>query len=142
MQFDAILNLVWVVLGLCALGLTARVLLRSSHTSPSDRCWRFVGVFLVVVALFPYISASDDILRVEHLQNQPKGTSHERRGHTRADDLVRLYETMDAPLACEIVSLVLTFVFVALLIAPFVTSTESSSPSFAGRSPPLTASAA
>jgi hypothetical protein len=58
--FEVILNLCWALLGL-----TAWV---SLITRTGDRCWRRrTTVFLAIVALFPCISASDDLATLRRL---------------------------------------------------------------------------
>ena len=133
-HFEAALNGVWLVLGVCALASTIRAAFR--HRGGS--AWlHVVGVGLIVAALFPYISATDDVLRIENLTSQ-----HDHRypaKHSRIDDLMRLYETMDTPLVCRTTQVAVTLLFVTLIFTPVLRAIERIAPLQAGRSPPMTA---
>jgi len=134
-QFDTALNLVWLGLGLVALASTARAVLRQTRRLEKPSPWlHIVGVALIVAALFPYISATDDLLRTEHFTAQ-----HERGPagkHTRMDNLIRLYEAMDNPLLSEAREIVLVFFFVSLIFTPAIRAANRMAPRLAGRSPP------
>lgn len=62
MQFENALNLVWVLVGVAALGAFCVAELRRSTVSLRSRCRRGVAVLVATVALFPCISASDDLV--------------------------------------------------------------------------------
>lgn len=94
-----------------------------------------VGVALIVVALFPYISATDDVLRIERFNAQHDSTNPHKQ--TPSDDLMRLYETMDSPLVCRISEIVLTFFFISVVFTPIRMLIDRIAPLQAGRSPPL-----
>jgi len=96
-----------------------------------------VGVGLIVAALFPYISATDDVVRIEHFSSQHD--SHHTGKQTKTDDLVRLYEAMDTPLVCPVSEVALIFFFVSLVFAPLARLIEHIAPFEAGRSPPVPA---
>lgn len=94
-----------------------------------------IGVVAIVVALFPYISATDDVLRIEHFHAQQ---THENGGkRSSTDDLLRLYETLDAPLICGYCRIALTLIFLSLLAIPIEKIIQRGIPLEAGRSPPL-----
>ena len=137
--FETALNLVWLLLGLLALGCTAHAAFRRSPEQRRAPAWlHIVGVALIVAALFPYISATDDIVRIEHFSSQHNPQrSHDKQSKT--DDLIRLYEAMDSPLACPVSQVVLIFFFVSLVLAPLVRPVERMAPFEAGRSPPVSA---
>ena len=147
MKFDATLNLVWALSGFFALATTAHFALRQNSHRRASRWLLIVG--LIVTSLFPYISASDDILRMGHAGDlvataashsgsqvsnvtpaSPAGHSHQ------ADDLLRLYETLDAPLICLLVAITLAFLFSALTVAAARARLTRVAPHIAGRSPP------
>jgi len=132
-QFDTALNLVWLSLGLVALGSTVRASVRRGN-SP----WlHILGVALIVAALFPYISATDDLVRSENLSTQPD-RSHSPFGKKAPNDnLIRLYETLDSPLACATCVLTLTFFTVWVILSPAFARDRRVAPASAGRSPPL-----
>ncbi len=138
MYFETALNLVWLLLGLIALVSTIRFTLRPSVEPKRAPAWlHIVGVGLIVAALFPYISATDDVVRIEHFNAQHDSGHPGKRGHN--DDLLRLYETMDTPLVCRTSEVVVHFYFVALTFTPVLHALNRIAPLAAGRSPPLAA---
>lgn len=141
MHFEAALNLVWLSLGVLAFaGAIHNTFRDSTGAEQRHRRWlHIVGVGLIVAALFPYISASDDILRVEHFNAQHQN-GHSGK-HSQNDDLIRLYETMDSPLVCRVCEIALTFCFISLIVTPVARQIDRIAPSEAGRSPPVIANA-
>lgn len=140
MHFETALNLIWLLLGLFGLASTLRATLRKTADPRSGSAWlHIIGVGLIVAALFPYISATDDVVRIEHFKAQhhqgPPGK------HSRTDDLVRLYETMDTPLVCRVAEVAVTFLFISLISAPVLRAIDRIAPSPSGRSPPAMAAA-
>lgn len=136
MPFDTTLNLVWLSLGVVALAAAIRVACRCEERGETRRSrWpHFVGVALIITALFPYISATDDVLRIEHFQAQ-QGPHHSSK-QTANDDLMRLYAVVDSPLVCRIVAFALVFFFIFIVLAKVALSIDEIAPSYAGRSPP------
>ncbi len=122
-QFDVALNLVWVVLGLIVLG--------AAVGAQNQRWLRIVGTCLIVAALFPYISATDDVVRMDYAQSQQH--SHQP---TTSDNLMHLYQSMDTPIISDVPALVLTVFFVAFVFTPTTVRVSRHSPRVAGRSPP------
>jgi hypothetical protein len=133
-SFESSLNLVWLFLGVLALasslqftyqkrGLQGRKLARL----------HIVGVGLIVAALFPYISATDDVLRIEHASEQQKSDSTQK---SHSNELMRLYQTMDAPLLSVPRQTCLTLFFVMVMGMLVVQLLDRSAPSASGRSPP------
>jgi hypothetical protein len=127
-HFDTALNSLWFALGILACAGAIR----------ATRCYsefRLAGIVLVAAALlFPYISATDDVVRIEHLRGQSSHSSSSQRGPT--DDLVRLYQTMDTPLVCAVLRVSLTLFFVLLVATSVVRRIDRSAPFESGRSPP------
>ncbi len=137
MDFETTLNVVWLSFGLCVLASAVRTALRERDEPRRAPAWlHIVGLGLIVAALFPYISATDDILRVEHFTSQQDPHSSKQ---SRTSDLIRLYETMDTPLVCRTTEVAITFSFVSLVFTPVLHAIDRSAPSAAGRSPPVTA---
>ena len=132
MHLDTALNLAWLLLGAVALAATLGLSRRASF---SKKQFHLVGVTAIVVALFPYISATDDVLRIEHLKAQQTHTNGSKQ--KASDDLLRLYETLDSPLICDTCRITVTLVFFSLLAAPVQRLIRRSIPLEAGRSPPL-----
>ena len=128
----------WLLLGVLALACTAHAAFRRRPEERRAPAWlHIVGVGLIVAALFPYISATDDVLRIEHFSSQHNRSHHGKQSKT--DDLIRLYEVMDTPLVCPVSEVALIFFFVSLVFAPFAKLIERIAPFEAGRSPPLLA---
>lgn len=135
MHFETALNLVWLLLGIIALGGTVRAV-RANPANRSSAWLHIVGVALIVAALFPYISATDDLVRSEGLSTQ------QDRDHTSSgkkspnDNLIRLYETLDSPIACTTCTLTLTFFALWVVLAPVTQQDRRVAPASIGRSPP------
>jgi hypothetical protein len=134
-HFDTALNLAWGTLGLLALARTIRdTFRRMSNANRAPACLHVVGVALIVAALFPYISATDDVLRIDHF-NSEQDHRHPAKKHSNGD-LIRLYETMDTPVISPVVTLAFTLFFVSLVILPASALIERSERFESGRSPP------
>jgi hypothetical protein len=119
-RFDCFLNLLWLLLGLSAL-------LAATCSSRKRLCLDIVGVALVIATLFPFISATDDMVQIEQTKTQQTGPN---------DNLIRLYQAMEAPLAVSAPRLFLTLAVIFLLVAPSVRGIQRSTPACSGRSPP------
>lgn len=139
MHFDTTLNLVWVLLGLLALSGAIRAEFFGRARLHEPRWLHVVGVALIVVALFPYISATDDILRIEHMNSELEHGhgNGSTSGQKQNDDLMRLYETMDSPLIANFCQLVFTFCFFAFVVTVTRSTLSRNAPHRAGRSPPV-----
>jgi hypothetical protein len=144
-EFDSTLNLAWAILGLGALVATARVALREGSRQRVPRWLLVVG--LIITALFPYISASDDILRLGQGLAAPAGTvsgaalSERRqqptdRDRRQTDDLLRLYNTLDTPLECRLIAIKFDVLLVAFVLVVACRHISRIAPDVAGRSPP------
>ena len=136
MHFDTALNLAWLLFGAIALAITLGLSRRVSSGKGVLSGWlHLIGMAAIIVALFPYISATDDILRIEHFNTQQE---HQRGDkHSSSDDLLRLYETLDSPLLGNFCRIILTLIFVSFLAVPVHKLVRRSIPLEAGRSPPL-----
>jgi hypothetical protein len=138
-HFDTALNLIWFVFGVFALVATMRLKLRRGRTVKRASAWLHIcGVALIVAALFPYISATDDVLRIQHM-NLQQNSDHSRQNGKKApgDALIRLYEVMDTPVVCAVRQISLTLFFISLVVTPVLRRVDRSTPFLAGRSPPL-----
>jgi hypothetical protein len=132
-HFDAALNLVWFALGVLACAGAIRATRRYDG-------FRIAGTALVVAALlFPYISATDDVVRIEHLRGKINQSSSSH--HTPNDDLIRLYQTMDTPLVAAVVRVLISLFFVLLVVTARMHRIDRSAPFESGRSPPRLAPA-
>lgn len=131
--FESTLNILWVTLGVAAVCAAWRAAyLRAASNRPKR--FQVLCVVLVVAALFPFISSTDDIVRLQELRTQQQQSGPaDGRAH---DNLVRLYEAMDAPIAGEFHRLVVTFSSVPLVSEPVQAVRDRAIPHTAGRSPP------
>lgn len=134
-QFEFILNLVWVLLGALALCGTAQATCRRVRPLRGSAWLHIIGVALVIAALFPFISATDDILRIEQIKTHQQDPYSSQRGPN--DDLLRLYQVMDTPVVGTISEISLTLFFVLLVVNPLIRRIERSAPFESGRSPPV-----
>ena len=138
MQFETALNLAWLLFGALALACTANATFRRKPDERRAPAWlHIVGVGLIIAALFPYISATDDVVRIEHFSSQHE--THHSSKQNKTDNLVRLYETMDTPWICPVAEVALIFFFISLVFIPLARRIERVAPFEAGRSPPLAA---
>lgn len=67
MHFDVALNLIWAIVGAVSLVILGVSELRRGVTTLRSRCRRGIAVFIATVALFPCISASDDLVCLKQL---------------------------------------------------------------------------
>jgi hypothetical protein len=134
-HLDTTLNAAWLFLGVLAVAISVRI---GAPRRRSGRLWtkclHGIVVAVIVSALFPYISATDDIVRIEHFA--PRHHDQIPHSNKHADNLVRLYEVMDAPLVCDVQRIEFTLLFVALVLIPLASGTDRIAPFSAGRSPP------
>jgi len=133
--FDTILNSVWLLLGLFALALIiARV------PKGRSRALCCIGVGLIIATLFPVISATDDVIRIEHLEHAHRShRDHQTSSNRQAlnDTLIRLYEAMDSPLAATPVQISFVLVFAFLLLLLCEAYARKLTIATNGRSPPV-----
>ncbi|MFL6452094.1 MAG: hypothetical protein ACJ746_31170 [Bryobacteraceae bacterium] len=135
MQFDATLNLVWALLGALALARTLRSSRRVVRKSGRRRqLFEAVGVASIVIALFPYISATDDVLRVEQYTSHHK---HQQSPGGHHNNLLRLFEAADHTVVSPSSQVALTFVFLELVVVLPFWHLSRVAPQSSGRSPPL-----
>jgi hypothetical protein len=138
MAFDTALNALWVLLGALALLWTLRARYRSgSQTSVGATSLHVIRLALVLAALFPYVSATDDVVRIQtldqqHDQNHPAQQSQNQ-------NLIRLYETMDTPLVCRVQEITFVPFFVSFVVTPVAQCSSRNEPAESGRSPPARA---
>jgi len=137
-QFEAALNLIWLVLGVLALASTLRSRLNGSRPAHHAPIWLHVcGVALILAALFPYISATDDMLRVQRMDvQQTRGQHQQPQKKGPIDSLLRLYEAMDTPVVCTVRQISFTLFFISVIISPVLRLISRSTPLKSGRSPP------
>ncbi len=135
MAFESILNAAWLVLGVVAL---AAICARSFKARNTISCC--IGVALIAATLFPVISASDDVIRIQHLEraHRSRRNSSNTSGQKRTtESLIRLYEAMESPLAPAAVRICFVL-FLIFVISPLcVANVRQRTMAQGGRSPPL-----
>jgi len=143
--FDAALNLVWALVVAAALGaLAARDVSRRAPLL--DGCRRALVVFIACLALFPCVSASDDMVQFERLQVNSRtggevvGGLPIKRGEKPALYLARLLESLENFQISTARQLHLTLCLQALVGTLSDQGVERPLPSRLGRSPPAFAS--
>jgi len=135
-QLDTALNLIWLTLSVFAIASTLRAYRQRSK--PAGPRWLQVcGVALVLAALFPYISATDDVLRIQQLNTQQKSQPHESGKKVPNSSLVRLYETLETSVVATVGTTNVVLIFLALVVAPIVRLVSRARPLTGGRSPPV-----
>ena len=122
-------------MGVIALATVIRASIRRKAPHKSGAWLHIVGVALIVAALFPYISATDDLVRTEDLSTQH--TQNHSGKKSPNDNLIRLYEALDSPLVSTACGFVMVFFAVWLVFLPAVKRAYRVAPACAGRSPPL-----
>lgn len=145
MTFDAALNLLWALMGVGALG--ALVIRDARRQAPlGARCRSALAVFIASVALFPCVSASDDLVRFDRLQVSLPATNPvasplpEKRGPRPALYLARLLESLENFQISATCRFLITLYFLALVGAFSHRGVERPLPCPFGRSPPRFAS--
>jgi len=114
------LNLVWLLSALVALGVFV-YWERGRRSRFRERCHRVFAVFLAAVALFPCISASDDLVRFGAMtrgENAPIAVSaaSDDSSQSRAIRLARVLQVLESFQLSAAAWLAVTFVFCALFI--------------------------
>lgn len=139
MTLDAALNLIWVGIGVSALGLLARSEFRNIHARTA-RLYRFASVLLVVLALFPCVSASDDFFCLSLLETHP--AQHGGMGSPLPEDthdsiyLTRVFGALDQVRPAAFFSLALALSFVTVVFVRPRVAASHTILSRTGRAPP------
>ena len=135
---DILLNVTWLAFFLTGLGVLA-----ASETRRQDsrgRLRRITAVFVLTIALFPMISASDDELSFSRFRTQHRGVGVPADERERTNDnLARLFDILDAFQIQAFWSLAVTFCFFALSSLLFAAVREQHLVCAIGRAPPVTA---
>lgn len=144
-HFDAALNLVWLALGLGVLAFVA-------HVSPPFRQgriqWRgsrLAGVAVFAITLFPYVSATDDLVWVEAATSVVEHTQDcaddgSQKASARSISLLQscVQDWCSAP---DILDLSPSYAFFILTAAPACHGYDWNQTHSAGRSPPASSKA-
>jgi hypothetical protein len=134
LQFDSILNLAWALLGTLALVRTLCASRRvARHSSRRRQLFEAVGVASIVIALFPFISATDDVLRIQQITSQHQNEKGPGGHHS---DLLRLFESADHSLVSRSSPVGITLVFLDVVVVLLCSCASHAAPLIAGRSPP------
>ena len=141
MALDAGLNLLWALMGVVALGALA-VRDARRQVRLRDRCRSALAVFIASVALFPCVSASDDLVRFDRLQvsspaaNAVTSPLPAKRGPRAALCLARLLESLENFQISTTCRFLITLYLLALVGAISRQGVERPLPCPFGRSPP------
>lgn len=143
MHFDTALNLLWLTLSVLALLGTVRAhRLKAGIARSGPERLQGCGVALITAALFPYISATDDVLRIQHMgvlcahSQAEQSDSPSPAKKSTNDGLIRLYEAMDTPVMGTVRNVTFTPLFVAFTVAPVRIVPGRTVSCQGGRSPP------
>src|ERR1022692_2849532 len=113
------------------------VLSRANKGRSPVLCCVVAGI--IFTTLFPVISASDDVIRIQHLD----GSHGSQRGRetdshrSTNDNLIRLFEAMESPLAATPVRILFTLIFAFLTVRLCNSYARQCTIAQSGRSPPL-----
>jgi hypothetical protein len=138
-ELDLILNMVWALLGVLALAAVFIADARERCLRPfHSRVLHLIGTALVVTALFPYISATDDVVQIEHASSDAAQHDKQSSGqHHQGNDLWRLYDANDHSIGESCIYVAPSFSFVSIVVTPVPATAEFTIPQTAGRSPPV-----
>jgi len=128
----AILNLLWVTLSIAAVLLQLRADVRRGATRRA-RIRGAVIVLLAVVALFPCISASDDLARINLLDSKNQASPEARS----LGELVRLFDILESAQIAVVLAVAVTLAVFAVVVTFGPDSIDRLLPSFSGRAPPF-----
>jgi hypothetical protein len=132
--FDTVLNVAWLLMGTLAF---ASTLLASRRVAPERKrlagWFQIVGVASIFVALFPYVSATDDVLCLE----QWTQSEHQQQDNGKhGNNFQRLFETSNQSTVSRASSFAVTLTFVELVVVLTYRIISRSTPQSSGRSPP------
>ena len=101
-------------------------------------CWiQFVGAVAIAGALFPYVSATDDLVWMENLSSRTEHQEGRNAGTSNASSsLLALYHAGEAFLISRNIRIACVFVFLAMTLALVIRSFDCSRVHASGRSPP------
>lgn len=142
---EFLLNIVWVLMafgGFAALLSRSR---RTGHPSARIRFGQLVAVCLIILSLFPAVSATDDVLRYQFLFGAGASGVHDSKlGSSPNSDglvlsLVRLFDSLENSTVAQAAGLSPQLLCGALVGLPAVHSHASALLHQFGRSPPLSA---
>lgn len=137
MHLDATLNWIWLLLGLVAVASAAGSYYYRVGVSGRERKLSLlIGVAVIIAALFPYISSTDDSLRFDDLSAQHNQDHHPNKDSRVNGSLILLYEATDAAIPIQVFRLCVIWVITGLVVYRFFQGALASSPWVYGRSPP------
>jgi hypothetical protein len=141
MNVAGALNLFWAATALLGIGWLA--VAEGRHRAGwRDRFRGAIAVWIAAVALFPSVSASDDLVRVGQMPvNQAAGAALQAISHDRSDTqpalyLARLSDALESSQISVVAWLLITLCFFALVHAAVQRNPERFAPSPKGRAPP------
>jgi len=134
-----VLNLVWLLVGFAAIA----ALLASERrrwTISSTRGRRLLAVLLVMVSLFPCVSASDDVINFAYVSaglETRSGFGHSAPDHSDTDTVIYLVlQNLEHLQVTAFYTLFVAFFFFGLVCFCTPRSVRRQMPSFVSRGPP------
>jgi len=142
-SFETILNVLWLSVGLCALGALAWAETRRSQSGWKARAGRLLAVLFAIVFLFPCVSESDDLMTLaafpftlETRGEMGNPLPQDPGGDKPAAHLERFFEglqTFRIPALCGLQAVMLLMAFIAF---PGARTSERWLVVASGRAPP------
>ena len=139
MHFDAALNLVWLAIGIgafaSALHAPRRPFLLCRTLSPSQ----LAGVIVLLGTLFPYVSATDDLVWLEAVNSAAEHSTEHGSGRSQGTlaNLLAFAQAQDSAPASRAFRISPAFVEVGIATLPVFRSLARDSAVSVGRSPPV-----
>lgn len=138
MHFDAALNVVWLVLGMGAFALALRASCRLQSGRKALPLAQFAGVIALAGTLFPYVSATDDLICIEAVSSLTEHAAEHGSGCSRAttSGLLNLLQAQDSFVVGRAVGPSAALIVVGVVDLPVFRSFSRQRAATAGRSPP------
>jgi hypothetical protein len=139
-SLDISLNLIWLAICVAAIAWSFLSAESGSRSSVWNRIRRLTGVFLVVLALFPSVSVSDDEISFWFLFTQSShrggGVPIEETKERSAQHLARVLNSLEHFQVNGVWTFTLTLYFLALVLIAAPVANERFRLCRAGRAPP------
>lgn len=142
MTVTGVLNLIWALGALLALGAFALAEVRRRGADLRSRCQRALTICLTAVVLFPSVSATDDLARFEqlHLCSQARSriasSPLEKSSPTPGVYLARLADALETLQISAVCWLLVTLCFFGLVLAAAQFGWITTPRAATGRAPP------
>lgn len=134
--FDGALNLAWLVLGAIAFAMLLPS--RFGRRKFVSESWlRLAAVMAIACTLFPYVSATDDLVWFETSSTLSEHQSDRQTDSSNSNSgLLGLYHASQSSVRSGTISVFCILIFLALIVLPALRRYSSVEICTAGRSPP------